>query len=400
MKRFLKKPLGILSLILFLDWSGPLAVAEASTVPCQTNGSPLSQISIQLKSAVKGLEHPLGLTHSGDHSNRLFVVEQKGVIWIIEGGKKRPGPFLDLQKKVTTGAEMGLLGLVFHPKFSENHRFFVHYTTTFNFNGIRSVVAEYKTKSNDPGEADPQSERVFLLVSQPYPNHKGGHLAFGPDGYLYIGFGDGGSGNDPAGNGQNLKSELGKMLRIDVDLRSHRKGYSIPPDNPFSGQIGVWPEIWAYGLRNPWRYSFDPVTGFLYAGDVGQESREEIDIIQKGKNYGWNIMEGTICTPGVNAQCQINGLELPILDYGRSDGTTVIGGYVYRGSEIPSLCGAYIYGDFGNGRIWGLRYNGKSVTEQHLLLETHRKISSFGEDETHELYVVDYEGEILKFGLK
>ena len=386
---------------MMIGWIDPSGLARAKAPLCQTNGSPLPEISLRLKPLVRNLDHPLGLTHAGDHSNRLFLVEQKGLVWIIENGKKRDLPFLDIQKKVTSGGELGLLGLAFHPRYSENHRLFVHYTTTFNLNELRSVISEIKTGTN-PNESNPQTEQVFLLMSQPYPNHKGGNLAFGPDGYLYIGMGDGGSANDPLGNGQNLETKLGKMLRIDVDHRSHVdhpphwRGYSIPPDNPFAGRKNAYPEIWAYGLRNPWRYSFDPLTGLLYAGDVGQDSREEIDLIRKGKNYGWNIMEGNICSPGVNPQCKTDALEPPIIDYGRSDGSAVVGGYVYRGSEIPSLCGVYLYGDFGNGRIWGLRYDGKSVREQFLLLETRRKISSFGEDENHEMYVVDYSGEILK----
>lgn len=174
------------------------------------------------------------------------------------------------------------------------------------------------------------------------------------------------------------------------------KAYGIPSDNPFVGQKKTAPEIWAYGLQNPWRYSFDPVTGLLYVGDVGQNAREEIDVIRRVKNYGWNIMKGTICTPGVNPNCDKNGLELPIYDYRRSEGIAVIGGYVYRGHSIPNLCGAYVYGDYGNGRIWALRYDGRSVTDHRLLLETHRSISSFGEDEQHEIYVVDHDGEVLK----
>jgi glucose/arabinose dehydrogenase len=235
-----------------------------------------------------------------------------------------------------------------------------------------------------------------LTISQPYSNHNGGNLAFGKDGYLYIGMGDGGSANDPHGNGQNLVTLLGKMLRIDVDHTTEGKTYTIPPDNPFVGRKNAAPEIWAYGLRNPWRFSFDHATGLLYAGDVGQNAKEEIDVIRKGGNYGWNIMEGTICTPGVNRRCDRRGLELPIQDYPRSEGTVVIGGYVYRGHSLPNLCGTYLYGDFGNGRIFGLRYDGKSVTDAQRLLETGRPISSFGEDEQRELYLIDHGGEIFK----
>jgi glucose/arabinose dehydrogenase len=235
-----------------------------------------------------------------------------------------------------------------------------------------------------------------LTVPQPYANHHGGDIAFGPDGLLYIALGDGGSGNDPDGNGQNLSTMLGKILRIDVDRSEGKKAYGVPPDNPFAKRKNAAGEVWAYGLRNPWRFAFDPGTGRLFAGDVGQRTREEIDIITKGGNYGWNVMEGTICTPGVNPKCKPDGFEPPIFDYPRSEGTTVIGGRVYRGSAIPTLCGVYVYGDFGNGRIWGLRYDGGAVIEQQKLLESGRSISAFGEDEQRDLYVVDYAGEILK----
>jgi glucose/arabinose dehydrogenase len=257
------------------------------------------------------------------------------------------------------------------------------------------VISEFRVGPR-PDEADKKSERILLTIPQPYSNHNGGNIVFGPDGYLYIGMGDGGSGNDPHGNGQNLSTLLGKMLRIHVDKSDPGKAYGIPPDNPFVSTKGTAPEIWAYGLRNPWRFAFDPMTQRLYAGDVGQNAREEIDVILKGKNYGWNIMEGTICTPGVNPNCNRQGLELPILDYPRSEGTAVIGGYVYRGSQIPALCGVYLFADYGNGRIFGLRYDGRSVTDHRVLLETGRSITSLGEDERRELYVVDGTGEVLK----
>jgi glucose/arabinose dehydrogenase len=208
--------------------------------------------------------------------------------------------------------------------------------------------------------------------------------------------GDSGSGNDPHGNGQNLATLLGKMLRIDVDPTNPKAPYAVPPDNPFVNRKGAAPEVWAYGLRNPWRFAFDPVTGWLYAADVGQSAREEIDVIEKGKNYGWNVMEGTLCAPGVNAKCNPSGFQTPILDYPRSEGIAVIGGAVYRGRAVPDLCGVYLYGDYGSGRIWGLRYDGQSVTQQQKLLETGRSLTSFGEDEQHELYVLDHDGEILR----
>jgi glucose/arabinose dehydrogenase len=261
--------------------------------------------------------------------------------------------------------------------------------------GLHTAVSEFRVNDH-PDEADERIERILLTVPQPYSNHNGGEIAFGSDGLLYIALGDGGAGNDPNGNGQNLSALLGKVLRIDVDRAEGKKAYGIPPDNPFVKRRNAAPEIWAYGLRNPWRFAFDPVTGWLFAGDVGQNAREEIDVIKKGGNYGWNVMEGTICTPGVNRTCKSNRFEAPIIDYPRSEGTTVTGGYVYRGNAIPALCGVYIYGDYGSGRIWGLRYDGSAVIEQQKLLESGRRISAFGQDEQRELYVVDYAGEILK----
>ncbi|MGH7275123.1 MAG: PQQ-dependent sugar dehydrogenase [Nitrospiria bacterium] len=366
---------------------------SASPTPCQLKGPPPPFPEIQLKSVVKGLKAPLGLFHAGEESGRLFIVEQEGTILIWEKGRLSDRPFLDIRDRVASGGEKGLLGLAFHPKFLETHRLFVNYTSAAN--GLHTVISEFKV-GNNPDQADHKSERILLTIPQPYANHNGGNIVFGPDGKLYIGMGDGGSGNDPHENGQNLATLLGKMLRIDVDKREGGKAYGIPPDNPVFGKKGAAPEIWAYGLRNPWRFSFDPVTGLLYAGDVGQNTREEIDVILKGKNYGWNIMEGTICTPGVNPKCDKSGLELPILDYPRSEGTVVIGGHVYRGSFIPDLCGTYIYADYGNGRIYGLRYNGKAVTHHQRLLETHRSITSLGEDEERELHVLDGSGEVLK----
>ena len=302
-------------------------------------------------------------------------------------------PFLNIRDRVISGGEMGLLGLAFHPGFSQNGRLFVNYTSRSG--GLHTVISEFKISSR-PNAADPESERILLTIDQPYSNHNGGAIVFGPDGALYIGTGDGGAGNDPHGNGQNLTTLLGKMLRIDVDQREADKPYGIPGDNPFIARRGAAKEVWAYGLRNPWRFSFDSLTGLLYAGDVGQAAREEIDVIQKGKNYGWNRMEGTLCTPGVNLKCNKRGLEPPIIDYPRSEGTVVIGGYVYRGRSIPSLCGVYLFSDFGNGRIFGLRYHEGKVKEHRRLLSTRRRISSLGEDEQHELYLLDYEGEVLK----
>ncbi|MEO5657612.1 MAG: PQQ-dependent sugar dehydrogenase [Nitrospiria bacterium] len=390
------RPAIVLVALLSLS-AGPGLAAPPS--PCRLNGPPPPLPAVTLESIAAGLVSPIGLTHAGDGSDRLFVVEQAGRIVVIAKGKTSDRPFLDISGRVTAGGEMGLLGLAFHPRFAQNGRVFVHYTAAVGgipyFRKLKSVIAEFHASAGS-ATIDPETERKLLVVDQPYPNHNGGQVAFGPDGKLYIALGDGGAGNDPHGNGQSLQTLLGKILRIDVDAPHNGSSYGIPPDNPFVGGPGVRAEIWAYGLRNPWRFSFDPVTGRLYAGDVGQSAREEIDVIRKGGNYGWNTMEGSICTPGVNRACDSKGFEPPIIDYPRSDGTTVIGGYVYRGGSIPALCGAYLYGDFGNGRIWALRDDGQAVTPPRRLLDTGRNLSSFGEDERRELYVVDYAGEVFR----
>jgi glucose/arabinose dehydrogenase len=349
--------------------------------------------AIRLVTAFSGFKSPVGLYPAGDGSGRVFIVEQRGTIQVRTPGQNGSKIFLDITDRVYSGGELGLLGLAFHPNFSESGRFFVNYTARAG--GLHTVISEFRV-TDDPDKADARIERILLTIPQPYANHNGGEIAFGPEGHLYLALGDGGSGNDPHGNGQSLSTLLGKILRIDIDRGNGNVPYAVPPDNPFVKKKGAAPEIWAYGLRNPWRFAFDPVTGWLFAGDVGQRAREEIDVIKKGGNYGWNVMEGTICTPGVNPKCKPKGFEPPIIDYPRSDGTTVIGGRVYRGQTIASLCGVYVYGDFGNGRIWGLRYDGSAVLEQQKLLESGRRISAFGQDEQRELYVVDYAGEILK----
>lgn len=370
---------------------GLLLVARPPT-PCageSRSGFP----PLALAPVAQGLEDPVQLTHAGDGSGRLFIVEQAGAIRILRQGKVQPRSFLDIRDRVESGGEKGLLSVAFHPRFAQNRRLYLDYTS--GVGGLHTVISEFRV-GDAPDLVPPASERVLLTIRQPYPNHNGGQLAFGPDGKLYIGMGDGGSANDPEGNGQNPRALLGKILRIDVDRKDPGMEYAVPPDNPFRGRDDAAPQVWAYGLRNPWRFSFDRGSGLLYAGDVGQNAAEEIDIIRRGKNYGWNIMEGSLCTPGVNPRCDRSGLELPIAEYGRAEGITVIGGFVYHGRKIPALCGAYLYGDWGSGRIWGLRYTGREARDRALLLSTHRRISSFGEDEEGELYVVDYRGEVLK----
>ncbi|MBI3893363.1 MAG: PQQ-dependent sugar dehydrogenase, partial [Candidatus Wallbacteria bacterium] len=291
-------------------WLLTLAEIGWATRPARLHAWPY-----QLVQAGDGFSHPVQLTHAGDGSGRQFVVEQEGrVVEVVRGA---PGEvFLDLRSKVEYGGECGLLSIAFHPRFRENGRCCVNYTA--GTNGLESVISEL-TVPRGARKPDPKSERILLRLAQPYPNHNGGLNVFGPDGFLYTGFGDGGSGGDPHGNGQNLGTLLGKMLRLDVDRRDPGLQYAVPPDNPFVRRSGARPEIWAYGLRNPWRFSFDRVTGALWCGDVGQNRFEEIDVIEKGKNYGWNVMEGSHCfKPERN--CATDGLTLPVKDYGRKEG--------------------------------------------------------------------------------
>ena len=373
-------------LILFATLPGYAAVCDEM----KTEGS---IPSITLKEIAGGLRKPVQLTHAGDGGHRLFVVEQQGTIRIIKNGVLDPTPFLDIRDRVSSGGEKGLLSVAFHPKYKNNGLFYVNYTTRQN--GLQTIIAEFKRASVD--RANPTRERVLLKVRQPWGNHNGGQLAFGPDGYLYVGMGDGGAANDPHDNGQRLTTLLGAMLRIDVDKKASSRSYGIPSDNPFVGQANARDEIWAYGLRNPWRFSFDAANGVLYLADVGQNRFEEIDIIEKGHNYGWNIMEGNICTPDVNRQCDRSGLTSPIFVYPQpEEGFSITGGFVYRGTKIPALCGTYIYGDYVTKKIWGLRYAGKKVTNQRQLVKSRYSISSFGQDEVLELYVVDHGGKILK----
>jgi len=253
------------------------------------------------------------------------------------------------------------------------------------------MIARYSVSPDNLNEALSESEFVLLEVNQPFANHNGGQIAFGADGYLYVGLGDGGSGGDPFGNGQNRATLLGRILRINVDSPSQGRNYSIPPDNPYAGNtLGYREEIYAHGFRNPWRFSFDSSTGRLWVGDVGQSQREEIDVVEKGKNYGWNIMEGSLSYSGGSQA----GLELPVWEYGRDEGISVIGGYVYRGSNMAGLSSKYVYGDHGSGRVWALQYSEGVMPMNTLLVDTDLNISSFGVDEQNKLYLCALEGKI------
>jgi glucose/arabinose dehydrogenase len=349
--------------------------------------------AIALQEWLSGFSSPVHLTHAGDGSDRLYVVEQAGLIRVVDQDKIAPEPLLDIRKRVTSGGEKGLLSVAFHPQYSANGYFYVDYTAREK-DGLYTFVSRYTRGAG--GRADPASERVLLKIAQPYDNHNGGQLAFGPDGYLYIGMGDGGGANDPHGNGQNLATLLGTLLRIDVDHPQGKMAYGIPTDNPFVDVPRARPEIWAYGLRNPWRFSFDSRTGTLYLADVGQDRSEEIDIVTAGANLGWNIMEGGWCNAKSAALCGRKDLIAPIVTYGHDEGIAVTGGHVYRGAAVPDLCGTYLYADYGSGRIWGLRYRDGRVLARQRLLDSDLHVSSFGQDRDGEVYVIDLGGRIMR----
>lgn len=338
---------------------------------------------------------PVGIRHAGDGSGRLFIVEKKGTIAVIHPNADQPGRgvFLDIRDNVLSGgSEQGLLGLAFHPDYADNGKFYVNYT---DLNGD-TVVAEYAADRRDRNRADAASGRVLLKIGQPYSNHNGGDMAFGPDGYLYIATGDGGSGGDPQGYAQNRKSLLGKILRLDVDGRSADLPYAIPADNPFYGnKEGYREEIYAYGLRNPWRISFDRETGELWAADVGQSDVEEIDVITAGGNYGWNRMEGSTCFKA--RECDRDGLVMPVWEYApEGRGASITGGYVYRGDAIPALRGWYVFADFMDGRMWTL-LPGDGTEPRVALLEMRVPgITSFGEDEAGELFATLFDGKVMR----
>ncbi|HTK82319.1 MAG TPA: PQQ-dependent sugar dehydrogenase [Bacteroidota bacterium] len=338
---------------------------------------------------------PVGLYEPGDGTNRLFVVEQAGRIRAFQNDSLVTSTkmFLDITDSIASGGELGLLGLAFHPQYASNGYFYVDYTRN---NPLRTVISRFQVSSN-PDSAIRASELVLLEQPQPFDNHNGGQLAFGPDGYLYIGFGDGGSGGDPFGNGQDKSTMLGKILRINVDSAAGGKQYSIPADNPFyNNDSGFVQEIFTVGMRNPWRFSFDKPTSRLWVGDVGQNQWEEIDTAVNGGNYGWNIMEGDHCYN--SGSCNQTGLSLPVWEYFHNNGRcSITGGFVYRGSSLPSLYGKYVYGDLCSGEVFTLKLNQLGPPTNELLLNA-EMMSSFGVDKFQELYMCAYsEGRIYKF---
>ena len=382
--------------------AGTLQAQDAT--PEAGRGAPPDSAGVQLVQVASGFDRPLFLTHAGDGSGRIFIVTQSGKIWIMGDstgtytGERTV--FLDvsdlISPEVFNGGytERGLLGLAFAPDYATSGVFYVDYTDLHG----NTVLASYHVSADNPDAADPNSATIILTQQQPYANHNGGDIAFGPDGYLYVAFGDGGSAGDPQGNGQNLSTWLGSILRIDVSA----DGYTVPADNPFVNTSGAQPEIWAYGLRNPWRFSFDAVTGDLYIGDVGQAAWEEVDFQPAGdpggENYGWNAYEGFHPYSGAPAPAN---MTLPIAEYSHFDGSgiAVTGGYVYRGAALPQLDGVYFYGDYGTGNIW-YAYRDTTGTWQsdYFMRGTGTVIGSFGQDEANELYIADVgSGAIKRF---
>jgi glucose/arabinose dehydrogenase len=368
-------------------------VVLATLVACNSGANtPAGTIQVERVFPDLSFQEMTNLVQPNDTSGLIFVTEQRGVIHAFPADNSQQAHvFLDITERVNRGGdEEGLLGLALGPDYQENGYFYVYYSAD---NPRRSVLSRFSLDQENTDVADPGSEVIIMEVEEPYSNHNAGQLAFGPDGCLYIGLGDGGSAGDPQGNGQNLGTLLGSILRIDVSRLSAPGDYEIPADNPFVGTEGARAEIWAFGLRNPWRFSFDSETALLWAGDVGQSSWEEIDIIAKGANYGWNLMEGSHCySPSTG--CDQSGLTLPIIEYDHSQGCAVVGGYVYRGDQIASLQGYYIYGDYCSGNIWALAYNGSVVTQNMLLVDSGLSITSFGEDLAGNLYILDRQGGI------
>ena len=355
--------------------------------PADTSATPLPTISLRPAFPNLRFRRLTNLLQPDDGADRIFVTEQSGRILVFPNDPEveSAGEFLDIRDIVRDEAnEEGLLGLAFPPDFPATDHFFVHYSAS---SPRRSVISRFSVSGSDPDMADASSEVVVLEVEQPYGNHNGGQIEFGPDGFLYVALGDGGSSGDPMGSGQDTGTLLGAILRLDVSGASADAGYAIPPDNPFLGIPGARGEIWAYGLRNPWRFSFDQATGRLWAADVGQNAYEEINVVKRGGNYGWKIMEGLHCF-SPRQGCDTSGLELPVAEYGRSEGCSVTGGHVYDGGDIPGLQGAYVYGDFCTGRIWGIRFDGVAASEPQLIVDSDLSITSFGRGVDGSMYVL------------
>jgi glucose/arabinose dehydrogenase len=368
------------------------AAAATGVVGCfsrHTSGPP-AEVSLRAVEVVSGLSNPLYLTApAGD--DRLFVVEQAGRVRIIKDGALLPQPFLDIAARVSSGGERGLLSIAFHPQYAANGYVYASYTDLAG----DSRIERYSVSPTNPDAADPASAHLILAVAQPFANHNGGLVVFGPDRMFYVGLGDGGSGGDPQNNGQSTATLLGKLLRLDVDGGTP---YAVPAGNPFIGQAGARGEIWALGLRNPWRFTFDRVAGLLYVADVGQNRWEEIHVVsanRPGVNYGWRILEGTRCYGA--ATCNSQGLERPVVEYSHDDGCSVTGGAPYRGNRIPAILGHYFYSDYCAGFLRSFRYeNGQAVDRRSWDVGGLGSVLSFGEDAAGELYVLSANGRVYR----
>jgi len=372
------------------------AAAETSTPAPEADAQPVPDWpDIVLVETLSGLRNPVDFAHARDGSGRVYVVEQIGLVQEFTDGLQGESPFMDIRDRVTCCGEMGLLGIAFPADFSSSRTLYVNYTTT-DPGRLHTRVSRFRLLP-DAHQIDPDTEEILMEFHQPWRNHNGGQIAFGPDGYLWIGTGDGGSGGDPQDNGQKGQTLLGKLLRIDVSAAAAAP-YAIPEDNPFVGNDNFLDEIWAYGLRNPWRFSFDRATGDLYIADVGQNAWEEVNFQPAdspgGENYGWRIMEGLHCF-NPSSGCPTAGLTMPVAEYDRISGLSITGGYVYRGQDHPALQGIYFFADYVTGNIWGLKQV-DGVWESKLLLDSAHSVSSFGEDEAGNLYLVDYRGTIYQ----
>ena len=376
-----------------------IALLVGPSVPTGSAAIVPTRIHLGLSRVATGLSKPLLVTNAGDGSGRLFVVEQTGAIRIIKGGTLLAAPFLDLSASVSGGTEQGLLGLAFHPSYKANGRLYVSYTDRSG----TSIIREYRVSATNPDRVNGTSGRTLIRLRQPYANHNGGNIVFGPDGDLYVGFGDGGGAGDPGNRAQNLGTMLGKLLRIDVNRRTGTLPYGIPATNPFVGRAGL-DQIWAVGLRNPWRWSFDRATGDLWIGDVGQDTWEEVDraVASRGRNagrglnFGWRVMEASHCY-APSSGCSRTGKTLPLTEYRHTNGRcSVTGGFVYRGTRFPDLVGAYLFADYCSGEVWYVDRGAARGTAPRLALDTNALITSFGQDQAGELYLTDGNGSVYR----
>ncbi|TVR22021.1 MAG: glucose dehydrogenase [Anaerolineaceae bacterium] len=391
----------LLAGLLLLPLAATAQDEEAEDVVTRHENPP-DTAAFEIVTFAEGFSTPLLATHAGDGSGRVFVVEQSGRIWIVDAdGQRLDAPFIDLSHEVSQDvtvrySERGLLGLAFHPQYAENGLFYVNYTDQVA--GTTRIV-EYSVSADDPDSADLASARDILAISQPYTNHNGGYMAFGHDGYLYISVGDGGAGNDPLAVGQDPADLLGTIIRIDVDNQDDDSAYAVPPDNPYIENDALAPEVWAWGLRNVWRFSFDTATGDLYLADVGQSAREEVNFQPAdsagGENYGWPAYEGSLRHIGPEPMTDV---VLPVIEYDHSVGCSITGGYVYRGEAIPALDGYYLFSDWCSGRLWAGYRTSEDVWRFDQIANLPVQVSSFGQDEAGEVYIIGYNtGEILRF---